>query len=370
MNKKRIFIIFLLVAGIAGYFWTQSRYPSLNRKAMMAETMHTQGLSFGVIYEIHAGDPWWKRVAFSTVNWVNTNLQGMTFSVFFGAAILTLLKLIHRKETTSYFTNSLQGLVTGTPLGVCANCVAPIGKGMYESGERVETVLSAMVSSPTLNIVVLTMIFGLFPFPFAMIKVAATLLLALVVVPLAAKWMFKNENKKERTNKDAEVIDIKQESWVEALKGSAKMYWKDLGYITKTTVPLMFLAGFLGALVVETIPLRSFAFLSENPLMVMLLAVVGTLIPAPITFDVIVAFALNSAGLSLWMTMIFLFTAGTFSIYQFLILWNSISKKVAFTMTLAVLVFGLGAGYTMKFYGEYQVEKSIEIFDANFQALK
>ena len=35
----------------------------------------------------------------------------------------------------------------GAPLGVCVNCVAPISKGMYESGQKIETVLATMFSS-------------------------------------------------------------------------------------------------------------------------------------------------------------------------------------------------------------------------------
>ena len=33
--------------------------------------------------------------------------------------------------------------VIGTPLGVCVNCAAPIARGMYTSGLRAETTLSA-----------------------------------------------------------------------------------------------------------------------------------------------------------------------------------------------------------------------------------
>ena len=56
------------------------------------------------------------------------------------------------------------------PLGVCVNCAAPIAKGLYAGGARAETTLAAMIASPTLNIVVLTMLFGLFPFYMALTK--------------------------------------------------------------------------------------------------------------------------------------------------------------------------------------------------------
>ena len=81
------------------------------------------------------------------------------------------------------FRNSFMGMFVGTPLGVCVNCVAPIAKGMYEGGSKMETALAVMFSSPTLNIVVLTMLFSIFPFYMALMKLLATFILILIIVP-------------------------------------------------------------------------------------------------------------------------------------------------------------------------------------------
>jgi len=84
-------------------------------------------------------------------------------------------------------------VAVGTPLGVCVNCAAPVAKGMHDGGARLETTLATMFSSPTLNIVVLTMLFSMFPLYLVVIKLTLTLTFILVVVPLLARWVFTDE---------------------------------------------------------------------------------------------------------------------------------------------------------------------------------
>ena len=123
------------------------------------------------------------------MNWIDTNKKGMTFGVLFGAAFLTLLGYLRRRHFAGPFANSLYGMFLGAPLGVCVNCAAPIAKGLYQGGSRAETTLSAMVASPTLNIVVMTMAFSLLPIYIAVTKVALSLLVILIAVPLICRFI-------------------------------------------------------------------------------------------------------------------------------------------------------------------------------------
>ena len=168
-SYKRLIIIGLLMVYIAVNFWGGSRYPALNDKATMgSETRLEDSLSFEVLLEIQEGDSVAKRIAYSTVNWVNTNKQGMTFGVLFAGGFLTLLWMLLRRSFKGSYANALMGFVIGAPLGVCVNCAAPIAKGLHEAGARLETTLTTMFSSPTMNLVVLTMVFTIFPFYMAM----------------------------------------------------------------------------------------------------------------------------------------------------------------------------------------------------------
>ena len=110
-------------------------------------------LSFEAKFPISADMGLLERIFWSTLNWINTNKKGMTFGVLFAAAFLTAAAYLKQRSFSGGFANSLLGMAIGTPLGVCVNCAAPhMPRGMYSGGMRAETVLSAMIASPTLNI--------------------------------------------------------------------------------------------------------------------------------------------------------------------------------------------------------------------------
>ena len=69
----------------------------------------------------------------------------MTFGIIFGAILMLLISLLKKKSTESGFGNTLIGMIVGAPLGVCVNCAAPIAKGLYAGGARVEMMLAAML---------------------------------------------------------------------------------------------------------------------------------------------------------------------------------------------------------------------------------
>ncbi len=171
-----IVIATLLALGIASYFWIDSRYPALLKKLHSGAAIKTSGvLSFDAKMPVAPTMPLATRIEHTTINWMWTNRIGMTFSLFFGAAVLTLLPLLPRRRFRSAAANTALGAITGVPLGVCANCVAPIGQSLYEGGASSATVLATMISSPMLNVVVLTMVFALFPPGIALLRVAVPL---------------------------------------------------------------------------------------------------------------------------------------------------------------------------------------------------
>ena len=150
---KRGIISGLISLAILLYFWTQSRYPALTNKEGMGQggRIELQSLGFDKVLSADpdSGFLWHAWATF--VNWSATNKNGMIFGLVFAAALLTFLRHIRLGQSRFRILNTLKGVLIGAPLGVCANCVAPIGQGMYAAGEKLETVLASMVSSPTLN---------------------------------------------------------------------------------------------------------------------------------------------------------------------------------------------------------------------------
>src|SRR5271169_2180718 len=234
---RRRLIAVALMLGIAGYFWIDSRYPALLRKYHSGTHVKATGaITFDATYPVDKTMPLYQRVGRTSVNWLAANKIGMTFGFFFGAAALTFLSTLRYRRTRFPQLNALIGAVAGMPLGVCANCVAPIGRGFCASGMATESVLASMFSSPTLNVVVLAMTFALFPLPIALLKLATVLLMLFVFAPLVGARFAAPEAALNCP------IDIPvTETWSQAFVSAAKSYAKNFWYIAKVGIPLMLL---------------------------------------------------------------------------------------------------------------------------------
>jgi uncharacterized membrane protein YraQ (UPF0718 family) len=349
---RRPILLLLWIALLAGFFWLGSRYPSLDAKALMGGELALEDpLSFEALLEIQPADPTWRRIAFTTINWLHTNERGMTFGILLGAALFSLIRMLRQRALGSAFGNTLLGVVMGAPLGVCVNCAAPIAKGIHAGGARLETTLAAMVSSPTLNVVVLTMTFSILPVYLALTKLAFTLAFILLVIPLLSRTLFREEVADTIENARCAAVAPGEaaapgESWLAALRGVAVDYARSLWFIVRTTVPLMLLAGFLGAIVATLAPLTSLADVGSGMLAALLLAITGLFLPVPVAFDVILSAVLLAAGLPVLHVMILLFVLGIFSCYSAFIVATTISRRVALVTSAVLVVMGLFAGMT------------------------
>ena len=116
----------ILMAAIASIFWVDSRYPALMKRYNAGTQIKATGaLTFGGVYTVDPSMPYTTRVWRTTVNWLDANRVGMTFSFLFGPAALAFLSTLRRRRTRSRYLNVLIGTVSGVPLGVCSNCIAP-----------------------------------------------------------------------------------------------------------------------------------------------------------------------------------------------------------------------------------------------------
>lgn len=371
-RRTRFFLSLLILVVLAGLFWTGSRYPSLNEKAMMSGALQLEdALSFEARFEITAEMGLLERLFFSTLNWIDTNKKGMTFGILFAAAFLTAAANLTSRSFRGGFSNALLGLGLGAPLGVCVNCAAPIAKGMYAAGLRAETTMAAMIASPTLNVVVLTMAFSLLPAYMALTKIALSLGLILIVVPLVARLLPQKELPPEaqlsaaapQAWSAAELgsVPAEAEAFLPALAAVARAYVKNLWYIIKLTVPLMLLAGFLGTLVAVLLPGELILGLEFSALVLALVVLVGVFLPVPIGFDVVMAGGLLATGLSQGYVMALLFTLGSFSVYSYFIMATSLGQRAALSLSFAVALAGFGAGLGTDAYHRWQSEKALEL---------
>lgn len=355
-RTRSLWIALVLLGVIAAAFWTGSRYPRLEEKAQMAGIVPVEGpLTFEAVFAVDPDAALPVRVLQTAVNWADGNLQGMVFGLLFAAALLTVAAYVRRRYDPGAVGATLLGVVIGTPLGVCVNCAAPIARGLHAAGVRLETTLAALVSSPTLNVVVLTMAFSLFPLYVVLVKLAVTVAFLLLAVPIIARF-----SRRDLTSAGTAPAIVTASApplfavdnagsftdWPGAAWSVLRTFARNLAWIVRKTVPLMILAGLIGALVVELVPWQlivSFgAGITHSFTLVLMgaLAVFGLILPVPIAFDVVITSALMQAGLPVRYAMPLLFTLGSFSVYSFLILWRGVSRRAA--IWCAVVLTGLG----------------------------
>jgi hypothetical protein len=291
--RSRTLAILLMVA-IAGIFWVDSRYPALLKRYHAGRQVTASGaLTFGSVYPVDRSMPLPTRVWRTTVNWLDANRIGMTFSFLFGPAALTFLSTLRRRRSNSLYLNTLFGAAAGAPLGVCTNCIAPIARGFYASGMSTESVLAAMFASPALNVVVLAMTFALFPPAIAFLKLATVLFFIFVFAPAVAS------RQQGLAPAVACPIEISvPESWRDAFLSAARTFAKGFWYVFRVAFPLMILAAVLGALVIELLPPQALI----APVTVggiVLVALIGAFLPVPMAFDVAIAYIVMTKGVPL-----------------------------------------------------------------------
>lgn len=365
---KRILFVVAVIVVTAATFWSGSRYPSLDEKASMGgSAMLEDPLSFEASIQIQPSDGYLERVIYTTINWVETNLEGMAFGLTIGACLLTLIGMVRARGHHNGFVNTLLGVVIGAPLGVCVNCSAPVAKGMHDGGARLETTLATMFSSPTLNIIVLTMLFSIFPLYLTVIKLVQTLFFILVLVPLLSRWVFPRERLQTYDDSACAInpapIVPNDESLLTAVREASKQLARNLMYIVIRTVPLMLLAGLLGAVVVHLVPLPTLVDHEPGILSVAAVGIVGIFLPVPVAFDLVVVAALLSAGAPMIYSMTLLFTLGIFSIYPFFIIWNTISRRVAIVLAVVLVMIGMAGGVVAEQIHQDEIRQMLEYLE-------
>ena len=355
--KKRTLVIVGLIVATAFSFWFFSRYPDLDRKAQMAEAASSIGdISPWPVVSVDAQAHFLVRWVLTTVNWVHANLRGMGFGLALAAMVLTLIGYFpNLRRGAGPWSNSALGVAIGVPLGLCVNCSAPVFKSVLRSG-RVETAFALMLSSPTLNIVTLSMVFSLFPLYMALTKVAVSLMVLFVAVPLLSRAFGIDHalNLADRPGTDpvcsfAGAADVPpttpmppmpgSEPWRHALPHAFADFLRRLLYLSVRLVPLMLFAGSLGALLVLLHPTADLARY-DGLGAILVTAAIGVVLPVPIAFDVMLASSLAAQGLPTPVVLTLLCTLGSFSVLAFLFVASSASKRWAFA--LLGVFFGLG----------------------------
>src|SRR5258708_17031815 len=114
-RSRTLAVLLMMVIGTV--VWVDSRYPALMKRYHAGTQVKAAGaLTFGAVYPLDRTMPLRVRVWRTTVNWLDANRIGMTFSFLFGPAALTSLAMVPRRPTGSQYFNTLFGAGGGMSL--------------------------------------------------------------------------------------------------------------------------------------------------------------------------------------------------------------------------------------------------------------
>ena len=243
-----------------------------------------------------------------------------------------------------------------------------------------------MVSSPTLNVVVLTMTFALLPFYLAMMKIVATLIFLLIIIPLLCRYVVREEtlSTQKSPELDAAICPVntiptpegKSTGWRAAFGWFVSSYLKNLWFIGRVSVPLMLLAALLGAVVVTLAPWESWMSqvyelsLADKLMRVGMIALFGLFLPVPIAFDVVICATLLAAGMPVREVMALLFTLGIYSVYSFAIIGRAVSWKVSIVLATAILVMAMGVSGSAHYFEKWKETRIERLYRESFSAYR
>ena len=368
--KRRTQLIWLLLglmALTATYFWLGSRYPALNEKALSGTDTSLDAIGFDILIRTQVGASLLERFFATSINWMYTNWRGMVFGLLFGTLLMSLLSLVRDMQFKNRYANALTGMIIGAPLGVCANCAAPIAKGMLMTGSRQETAFAALLSSPTLNVIVISMALALLPLHLVLLKIAFSIIAILLLVPIVCRIAPTN-TVIEPQSSTIELNDYKDHEAQQGLLITLFKIILDHGIrLCIKTLPLMILAGFLGGAAVTLLPLGELASILPNSdrkafwLLLPMVALFGLFLPVPIAFDIIVTAILLQAGLHPAYAAVLLLTLGVFSIYPYSLLHTSGAGKAANYLSIGLLGLAVIGGIFAYSHNHYLQIKQLSI---------
>ncbi len=341
-RRLEVALALFLALAIAAVFWGEQRYPSLLKKLHAGQSLKVSGaISFDALLPVAPQMPLPERVGRTTVNWLWTNRFGMYFALPFGAAVMTFLGGTRSPRRFRHAAaNVLCGAVAGAPLGVCTNCATPIGQSLLVSGASTRMTVAAMISSPSFNPIVLAMAFVLFPWPVAAARVIAPALLLLALPILISESRPALKSAKVPNWMSLDSPGQSRQPILTVLNA----FLRNLLRLTLLTLPWMLLAAVLGALAAELVP----AYGTHLPVSVpgiIAVAVLGTLLPVPMAFDVGLAWVLYHAGVPAAYVTTLLCTLGVVSIYSLSALGQQLGRAAVLRLAGAVALIGAIAGF-------------------------
>ena len=344
----RVAVLAIALTALLCLFWFASRYPQLLSKSRhVGDDVAT--MAYGkAAFVVEATAPWWQKIIYGSLNWLDSMKIGMSFGVACGAVLHTILKYYPLKIGDNLYLNSLKGALIGAPMGVCANCAVPIACGVTRGNGRVEVALGFLFSSPNFNPIVIMMSVTALPMPMVLAKYAVLLLVIVFVVPGLVSFLERRKPFRQLVVKDsggACQVPLDRNTCNDRLGAVCfelgMEFLRNVWMLLKPTIVIMLLMSVVSATLLEFIPWERL-LANPTPGTLFVTSLLATFMPIPIGLDVMFAAVLLKKGIAHEFVMLFAMTLGTFSIVPSIFLWREVSKRLSVSLFMFFVLAGWG----------------------------
>jgi uncharacterized protein len=247
-------------------------------------------------------------------------------------------------------------------LMMCSACSVPVAVGWRRRGANLETTLGVVMGAALLNIMGLITIFLVFPAPLAWGRIAVSVLMVLLVAPLAAKiaisvlrWRGQDllqpvsmvAGECDAFSPDAERF--RDESFAEAARGALRSWWLasvEMAY--RLFLPMtgaIFLAAifrlFVPPAVVES-------YFGSGLFAIAAVALFGTLIAIPTMFEIPLTIGFLFIGMGMGPAAALLVTAPSVSIVSYFMLRKDVGHLPPILLLAATFTMGIAVGLVVE----------------------
>ena len=103
------------------------------------------------------------------------------------------------------FKGTLRGLIVGSPLSLCSACIVPISNAFSKKGSSVESTVSIVLGSSTMNLPALIMVTMVFAPLLSSSRIVLSLLGVLIISPLVG-FIYGKSREEEHSHESKELL--------------------------------------------------------------------------------------------------------------------------------------------------------------------
>ena len=311
-TKKRVLGL-VIFAALLAVFLTFNRAPKLDevRADLVAATSPAarcfQGFCVDANGDVGLLSRWWEF----SLAYLKLVAAGMTFA--FLAAGLAEAFLLPKTDNIGFSREDMRGILKGffigAPMTLCSACIVPVSAAFRRRGAGLGETIAIVQASSTLNVPAVVMTALVFSPLVAGSRIALSLLGVLLIGPAVA-WMLGRRRLISESSATTDPAASEPGAWSEVIsEGFRDWALASFRYLVRLG-PIMVIAGFLSALVIQFIsPEAVSCCLGDNLAGVAIAATFGILINVPLMFEIPLVVALLLIGMGTGPAVALLFTA-------------------------------------------------------------